>query len=246
MSPYHDRRTPDYRLALPPFTPVVKGLIIANVVVQFLQFLAGPEATFKIQELMALDPQRVLGDFWLWQLVTYQFLHHPADIWHLLFNMLMLWMFGGDLAQRWGTQGFLRFYLICGTGAGVVTVIANAVMGVQTATIGASGAIFGIMTAFAMVYPNRIIYFMLLFPLPAKVFVGIFILLQLYFIGAFQRNGIAYFAHLGGALVAYLYLKRWIDPRRLIAEIRWRWRRRRFRTLRDRSDPFDEGGYRFH
>jgi membrane associated rhomboid family serine protease len=225
---------------------VVKGLIIANVVIHLLQFLAGPEATFKIQDLLALDPQRVLKQFWLWQPLTYQFLHHPGDIWHLLFNMLMLWMFGGDLSKRWGGAHFLRFYLICGTGAGLITSVANTLLGVEAATIGASGAIFGLLAAYGMIYPNRIIYFMLLFPLPAKVFVAVMALLQLYFAGAFRAGGIAYFAHLGGMLVAWLYLKRWIDPRRLWAEIRWRFRRRRFRTVRGRSAPFDDDQYPYH
>ena len=246
MSPQFNQRYTNYQIALPPFTPVLKGLIIANVVLQVLQYVASEEAIFKIQELMALDHQRVLKDHWLWQPLTYQFLHSPSDIWHLLFNMLMLWFFGGDLSQRWGGAAFLRFYLVCGTGAGIITVLVNALMGVDTATIGASGAIFGLLVAFAMTYPNRIILFMMLFPIPAKVFVAIFAVLQLYFAGSFRTGGIAYFAHLGGMLVGWLYLHGWVDPRRLLAEVRWRMRRRRFRTVRDRDEPADDGRYRYH
>jgi membrane associated rhomboid family serine protease len=232
----------------PPFPPVIRGIIIANVAVQLFQLLAGAEATYRIQELFALDPERVLKNLWLWQPLTYMFLHHPSDIFHLLFNMLMLYMFGGDLAQRWGGPRFLRFYLVCGTGAGLITCLVNLVRGDHTATIGASGAIFGLLMAFGMIYPNRIIYFFMLFPMTARVYVAIFAALQLYFIGAFSRSGVAYFAHLGGMVVAWFYLTGWWDPRRFFAEARWRMRRRKFRTLtgRDPGRLDDEDTYRFH
>ena len=121
MPPRFNQGYSNYQLALPPFTKIVKALVITNVVIYLLQFIAGFEAIELIQGLFALHPERVLKNFWIWQPLTYQFLHNPADIWHLLFNMLMLWFFGGDLSQRWGDGAFLRFYIVCGTGAGSCT-----------------------------------------------------------------------------------------------------------------------------
>jgi len=239
-----------YRISFgPPLTQAVKGLIIANVAIHLLQFLAGPEATFKIQELFALDPARVLKQLWLWQPVTYMFLHHATDIWHLVFNMLTLWMFGGDLEMRWGPARFLRYYFICGIGAGLITCLWNLLRGEPSVTIGASGAIFGLLIAFGMLFPNRMVLFMFFFPMKARVMVAIFAVLQLYFVGAFSRSGggIAYFAHLGGMLVGWLYLTGWYDPRKWAAEVRWKMRRRRFRTTQSRvDDPEDRDSYRFH
>jgi membrane associated rhomboid family serine protease len=226
-----------YRISFgPPFTPVIKGLIIANVAVHLLQWLAGAEATLKIQDLLALDPGKVLREFWLWQPLTYQFLHHQGDIMHLVFNMLMLWMFGGDLEQRWGARRFLRFYMVCGTGAGVVTCVVNALLGIQSATIGASGAIFGLLMAFGILFPNRVVLFLGLFPMRARVMVALFAVIQIWAVGGFRTSGIAYFAHLGGMLVAWLYLSGWWDPRRAVAEVRWRVRRRRFQKLESARD----------
>jgi membrane associated rhomboid family serine protease len=242
QDPYYTQ----YRVSFgPPLTNVIRGLIIANVVIHLLQFLAGPEATGRILDLFALDPQRVLRNLWLWQPVTYMFLHHQGDIMHLVFNMLMLWMFGGDLEQRWGGSRFLKFYLICGVGSGLITCIVNALLGLQTATIGASGAIFGLLMAFGMIFPNRVVLFLGLFPMRAKVMVALFALLQIWAVGGFRTSGIAYFAHLGGMAVAWLYLTGWWDPRRAVAEIRWKVRRRRFRTLQDRRGS-DEDRYSFH
>ena len=231
----------------PSLTPAIRGLIIANVAIHLLQFLAGREATIMIQDLFALDPNRVVSATpWLWQPLTYMFLHHPGDIMHILFNMLMLWMFGGDLEQRWGAGRFLRFYAVCGYGAGLVTVAVNVLLKIDTPTIGASGAIFGLLAAFGMLFPNRTVLFMMLFPMRARTMVILFAVLQLWAVGGFQRTGIAYFAHLGGMLVGWLYLSGWWDPRRLVAEVRWKLRRRKFKTLQGRGKGHDEERFPFH
>lgn len=249
MASRHDSGFSQYRVSFgPPLTPAVRALIIANVAIHLLQFLAGPEATFKIQELFALDPVRVLRQMWLWQPVTYMFLHHSSDIWHLAFNMLTLWMFGGDLELRWGAARFTRYYFVCGIGAGLITCALNVLRGEPSVTIGASGAIFGLLLAFGMLFPNRMVFFMV-FPMKAKVMVALFAVLQLYFVGAFTRsgNGVAYFAHLGGMLVGWLYLSGWWDPRRWVAEARWKLRRRKFRTMENSKVHKSDGeSYRFH
>ena len=252
MPPRNEPGFSQYRVSFgPPLTSAVKALIISNVAIHFLQFLAGPEGTFKIQELFALDPVRVFKQMWLWQPVTYMFLHHSSDIWHLVFNMLTLWMFGGDLELRWGAARFLRYYFVCGTGAGLITCALNILRGEPSVTIGASGAIFGLLIAFGMLFPNRLVLFMGFFPMRAKVMVALFAVLQLYFVGAFSRNGngVAYFAHLGGMLVGWLYLSGWWDPRRWIAEARWKIKRRKFRALQNGSDrdrAEERDSYRFH
>jgi len=243
----YDSGSSGHRISFgPPLTPAIRGLIITNVVIHLLQFLAGREATSQIQDLFALDPQRLFRSApWLWQPITYQFLHHPGDIMHLVFNMLMLWMFGGDLELRWGAARFLRFYLVCGIGAGLITCVVNTLLGIQTATIGASGAIFGLLMAFGMIFPNRTVLFMGLFPMRASTMVALFAVLQIWAVGGFRSTGIAYFAHLGGMLVAWLYLTGWWDPRRLVAEARWRARRRKFRTMQGRGAD-EEQRFPFH
>ena len=245
--PRFDYQQGGYQLVFPPIPPVIKGLVLVNVAVFIFQTIAGPDViSGLIHPLLALDPQRVLKQFWIWQPLTYQFLHSPSDIWHLLMNMLMLWFFGGDLAERWGGRKFLRFYLICGYGAGVIACVVNMAMGVDTITIGASGAIFGLLMAFGMIYPHRTVLLFMLFPVPARVLVGIFAFIQLWSAGAFRAGGVAYFAHIGGMLVAWVYLTgRW-NPRSLIAEIRWRLRRRRFRAVQDRYVPPDDDRYTYH
>ena len=242
-----DHRQGSVQISFPPFPSVIKGLIITNVVIFVLQTIAGRDVIDGlILPLLALDPERVIKFFWLWQPLTYQFLHHSADIWHLVMNMLMLWFFGADLAQRWGTQRFLKFYLICGYGAGIIASVVNLLVGVSAVTIGASGAIFGVLMAFGMIYPNRTVWLFLMFPVPARILVMIFAFIQLWSAGAFRSGGVAYFAHLGGMAVAWVYLTgRW-NPRALIAEIRWKMRRRRFKSVQDRHDPPDDDRYSFH
>jgi membrane associated rhomboid family serine protease len=241
-----DSRQGGYQIVFPPFPPVIKGLIITNTVIYILQTIAGREAIEgMIHPLLALDPEKVIYHFWIWQPLTYQFLHHHADIWHLLMNMLMLWFFGADLARRWGSYQFLKFYLICGYGAGIIACAVNIMMGVSAVTIGASGAIFGVLMAFGMVYPNKTVFF-LLFPVPARVLVMIFAFVQLWSAGAFRSGGVAYFAHIGGMLVAWIYLTgRW-NPKALLAEIRWKMRRRKFRAMQDINAPPDDDPYTFH
>ena len=103
-----------------------------------------------------LVPQAVVEVFAVWQLVTYMFLHDPRGFGHILFNMLTLWMFGKDLEATWGTRRFLKFYFVCGVGAGICVVIGNSLFGTMaTRTIGASGAIFGLLLAFGMLFPDR-------------------------------------------------------------------------------------------
>ena len=163
--------------------------------------------------LFGLVPAEVMQG-WIWQLVTYSFLH--ASLGHLLVNMLTLWMFGSQEESDWGSARFLEFYFFCVVGAALVTMaVAYADWGLtpMTPTVGASGGIYGLLIAFGMLYGDREIF---LFPFPfmikAKYLVGILIFIVI--IATFQpsQGGVANFAHLGGLLFGFLYIK--FMPRR--------------------------------
>src|SRR5262249_53224011 len=166
-------RTPSYTTS--DYVPSgLKWLLISNIAMFLIYFFAVRSGWQFVFIPLELVPAKVLESFWIWQLVTYLFLHDPNGVTHILFNMLTLYMFGSDLEREWGRREFLKYYFLCGVGAGVCVVIANALVGsVHTRTIGASGAIFGILLAFGVLYPNRTVLFSFLFPIKAKYFVMI-------------------------------------------------------------------------
>ena len=182
-----------------PLTPAVKYLLISNVLIYVLQQLYQPITTW-----FWLDPSQVLGSFYVWQLVTYMFLHDPGSLFHILINMLILFMFGGEMERLWGTPFFIRYYLMCGVGGGVFALLAG------TPVIGASGAIYGLLVAFAMYFPTRVVYmnvfFIFFFPIQAKYFAIIMGLIS--FLSSLGgASGTSHLAHLGGLVVGYLYLR---------------------------------------
>lgn len=200
--------------AFPPFTRTVKLLIAINVAVYFLVLLLGVAHQYAgiaaLYGTFALTPVDVAHGQ-IWQIVTYSFLH--GGFFHILFNMLALWMFGAALDSYWGKRQFLEFYFFSVIGAALITIliayIGNGILGLNpgTMTYGASGGIFGILVAFAWYFGEQEVF---LFPFPvaikAKYMVGILILIAL--AGAMsEAGGTAYIAHLGGALFGFLYLK---------------------------------------
>lgn len=191
----------------PPFTRMVKALIIVTAAVFVVTYL--PLRLFGWQTpfiYLGLQPYAVVHRLYLWQLVTYLFLH--GGFFHILFNMFALWMFGPDLEQMWGESEFLKFYLICGIGAGVFDVALNTLFGSPNSlTIGASGAIYGLLLAFGLLFPNRPIFIWFVIPIPAKWFVVIIGAIEFFSEISGPGSGIAHLAHLGGMLVAYLYLR---------------------------------------
>lgn len=209
-----------------PWTPAVKILIITCIVAFFLEIFdrmaAGPSFTQKF----GLNPYLVTHSFYLWQLVTYIFLHDTSfPFFHILFNMLALWMFGSELESLWGSKQFTKFFFICGVGGGLLTVLFSP--NSSATTIGASGAIYGILAAYGILFPNRIII-LYIFPIRAKWFVlGLGIIA---FISSLSSagGGIAHIAHLGGMLCGLVYLK----GGRFVHDIRYqydRWHRNRLR-----------------
>ncbi len=197
------------------FPPAVKWLLVSNVAVFLVQFFGVAfSGRDPLRPWFGLAPWQVLGQAYLWQLATYLFLH--GGVMHILFNMFTLWMFGAELERDWGTRGFLRYYFLCGIGAGICVIAANLMVGdLYTRAIGSSGAIYGLLMAYGVLYPDRTVLFSFLFPIKAKYFV--MIIGAVAFLGSFGAagSGVSHVAHLGGMLFGYVYLKTRLRRRRL-------------------------------
>lgn len=178
---------------------IINGLVFALQQVQF-EFLM-----IKFALWPATHSQ---SPFAPWQLLTYGFLH--GDMTHIVVNMFGLWMFGQDLERLWGSQRFLVYYLVCVVGAGVVQLVVAGLQGGIYPTVGASGGLFGLLLAFGLTFPNRIVV-PLFPPIPMRAitFVFLFGLLELYLGFSGAAPGIANFAHLGGMLFGFLMLRYW-------------------------------------
>ena len=181
-------------------TPVIKNLMIIMGMVFLLQMFVS--RWFDIY--FGLVPFLVWKKYFLWQLFTYIFLHGGFS--HILFNLLALWMFGGELENYWGSKKFLRYFLLCGIGAGICTVLFTPDIYQHIPVIGASGAIYGILLAFAWLFPNRPIFIYFLFPIPAKYFVIIFGLIEFFASMEGPGGGVAHLTHLGGLFFGLFYM----------------------------------------
>ena len=184
----------------------VKWLIISNVAIYIVYFFGSYFRGEPIFDSLILQPSAVMHGA-VWQLVTYLFLHSLGSIWHLLFNMLTLWMFGAPVEQTWGTRRFLQYYFICGVGAGICVVVANMLFGdPHQRVLGASGAIYGLLLAYGMLFPNQTVLFSFLFPIKAKYMVMIFG--GIAFLSSFQTGStVSNLAHLGGMIFGFAYIK---------------------------------------
>ncbi len=209
--PYVNRYRPSNR-----FPVGVKWLLIVTISISVIYYLLSARSVGFLDNF-ALVPAQVVQTFAIWQPVTYLFLH--GGITHLLWNMLALWMFGMELERTWGTARFLRYYFVCGISAGLCVVLAAYLFGgTNLATVGCSGAIYGILVAYAIVFPERTLLFGFLIPIKAKWFVmiiGAVVLLQsLGELFGGKASGIAVLAHLGGLVTGFFYLR----GRRLYAQ----------------------------
>jgi membrane associated rhomboid family serine protease len=184
------------------FPPGIKWLILINCAVFVLQSLGlNPH----LLTLFALYPAGTISTLLVWQIFTYMFLH--GGTLHLLFNMLSLWMFGTQLERDMGTRRFLKYYFLCGIAAGVTVLAVNIALGEWgVRTIGASGAIFGVLVAFGVMYPNQTVLMNFLFPIKAKYLVMIYAALEL-LMTVGPNTGVSTVAHLGGMAFGYVYLK---------------------------------------
>ena len=228
-----------------PVSTAIKALIAANVVLFLAQKVAPYDATLPTDVLTAwlgLRPVDVLSHLSVWQLATYMFLH--AGVLHIVFNMLALWMFGAELERIWGTRYFLKYYFVTGTGAAILTVLFSllpfdfAADLHRSIVIGASGAIYGLLLAYALYFPDRPIYMYLVFPIPAKYFVMIMGALAFYS-SVGETGGVASATHLGGLVIGYLYLKgARIHP---VSELKYRLVKWRINRVRKKFDVYSGG-----
>jgi membrane associated rhomboid family serine protease len=182
--------------------PAIKGLLIANIIGFAVAKIAGPAT---INDMFGLVPQHMIFDHWVWQPITYLFIH--GNIWHLIFNLFALWMFGMPVEAQWGEKEFLKYYFLCGIGAAVTSTLLNIHSTIPV--IGASGPIYGLLVAFAMLYPDAVVYLYFLIPVKAAHMAILFGALE-FFAGATGATpGIARFAHLGGMVTGYFYIRWW-------------------------------------
>ncbi len=225
------------------FPPVIKLLLIINTAAYLIVVLGGRMFTFDMMPLeivfnyyLGLMP---LGHgFYPWQLVTYQFMH--ANFTHLLYNMFGLWMFGMEVEHVWGSRRFLGFYLLCGVAAGVSQLILAplleptsviSITGAGIPTVGASGAVYAVLVAFAMMFPDRYIFVYFLLPIKAKYLIVALIAFGIFSIG--DQSAVANLAHLGGAAAGFVYvvyLSRRFPFQGTVERIGWWMNSRRFRS----------------
>ena len=182
--------------------PITQALVLINVAVFCLDLFLGPWFT----QLFALWP---MGNGFLpWQIGSYAFLH--GGVGHLFFNMLGLWMFGGELERLWGAKRYINFYAASVLTAALTQLLTNELLGSPNPTVGASGGLFGLLLAFGMMFPNRIIVPLIPpIPMKAKVFVAIYGGLELFLGVTGTASGVAHFAHLGGMLGGFLMIRYW-------------------------------------
>jgi len=197
------------------FPKIIKNLLIINAVVFIFQMIFdslsfnGVPGWYYLNRYFALNPitgiDRALQpyNFQIWQFFTYQFMH--GSFTHILFNMFMLWMFGMEIENIMGSKKFLIYYLLCGVGAGIVQILFAPLLSDSLApVIGASGAVYGIMIAFAMFFPERYIFLYFLIPIKAKYLIAFIIVIEFLSVG--DASLVAHLAHIGGAITGFVFL----------------------------------------
>ena len=217
--------------------PGVKYLLIFNVFIYLIQQFANESMIY----YFGLIPVRVLQDLAVYQFVTYMFLH--GGFFHILMNMFVLWMFGREIEMTWGLKRFLKYYFLCGIAGGLFTVafMPNSIV----PTIGASGAIYGLLVAYAVMFPNRTVYLYFLIPVKVKWLVLFFV--GFTFLASFNANSssIGHLAHLGGAVVGFLYLKLdWrlrnlfhkLSPFRIMRDLRFKKSKHKMEKNREKTE----------
>jgi membrane associated rhomboid family serine protease len=232
-SRYPSSSTLAYSFGPGPWTPAIKAIIIANVAVFVLTYFAPA-----LQVPLWLNPQDVVHGQ-VWRLVTYMFVHD--GVFHVLFNMLFLWMFGVELERMWGTRFFLQYYFITGIAAAFTTIVVSFVPLAAleqlyfSRTVGASGAVVAVLLAYGLYFPNREIFIYGIFPLRAKYLLAILGAISLFSGG----NNVAHATHVGGALAGYLYLKG--GRIHLLSELKYRYLKWRINRMRRKFDVYSGG-----
>lgn len=184
----------------------IKYLIYINIAIFILNIIVELSG-FNFLYFFGLVPELVVKQYYLWQIFTYMFMH--AGVFHILFNMLMLWMLGRELCDIWGKNFFIKYYLLCGIGAGLCVVLLSFLSpsSFSIPTVGSSGAIFGLLLAYGTIFKNRLLYFFGLFPIKAGKLVLILGAVELVLLISSNNSSISHLAHLGGLLTGLIYLK---------------------------------------
>jgi membrane associated rhomboid family serine protease len=225
-------------------TLMVKKILIICAGVWLIEVISSVwfENTFFIRHF-SLTPAMVLPGLEIWQPFTWMWLHSPTDYFHIILNGLFLWMFGGALEQSWGAKAFLRFYLICGVGSGFIVLLSGLIFAPDTHVLGASGAIYGLVVAWAIAFPDRMIYLFGIFPLKGKHFVLIpigFAILDF----LTRSRGVSHAAHLGGMAIGALLVTGYWRPSKLRRQARFRKLKHKLEVLEGgKSKDPPEGGY---
>jgi len=198
-----------YNSPYPKISPCVKGLIIANVAVFIAQVLPGVGDL--VTAYGGMQPVYAFLHFELWRLVSYMFLHDPNSMFHIIFNMLVLWWFGPELEDIWGGRKFLIFYFVCGIGAGLFSAF-NLFINPYALVIGASGAVLGLLTAYALYYPDRQVLLFFVLPMKMRTLIIGYAAISVFmsFSGGAGGGGggkVSHITHLGGIVVAFIYMK---------------------------------------
>jgi membrane associated rhomboid family serine protease len=202
------------QFGVPPLTKVVKAMLILSALVFVFQ-LSMAALGRPIEGILGFVPA-ALAQGYIWQPFTYVFLH--LGIFHLLFNLLILWSIGGELEALWGSKTFSSFLLVCGLGAALchgLFTLTGWGAGAGAPVVGSSGMVFGLLLAFGILFGDRTMYFFMLFPMPAKYFVLLLGGVELISSVFYSKSGVAHLAHLGGMLFGFLFL---------VAMARWRQR----------------------
>jgi len=182
------------------FTDAIKVLIGLNLLLFIFKSISRGE--INLVEIFGLSPETI----WplVWQPFTYMFIH--GDFWHVAINMLVLFLFGSELETIWGRQGFIKYYIITGVGSGLIWILFQSFSSSSAYLIGASGAVYGILTAYGLMFPNRIVYIYFLFPVKVKWFV-IILGAVAFFSSLGSHSNISHLTHLSGMIIGFTYLR---------------------------------------
>ncbi len=213
-----------------PLPPAVKGLLAANAAVWFFLVMIVQKIFLDeplVFQILGLVPARVFEQLWIWQIFTYMFVH-SGGVFHILLNMLILWMFGSELERFWGSRLFLLYGLSCGAGAALIYLLCSGVLALAFGlnpqllyqpVIGFSGAAFGLLLAYGLIFSERVVYLMGIFPIKARNFVILVAAIELFSALDSGFGGpVANLAHLGGLASGLAFLKIWKISQRLAAE----------------------------
>lgn len=183
------------------FTDAIKFIISINFLIFILQYLSGMED--ELFTIFGIVPSKTFGELMLWQPFTYLFFH--GGIWHVLINMFVLWMFGSELEKFWGKKEFLRFFFITGIGSGLITILFS--LSSTNPVVGASGAIYGVLLAYGLMFPNRLVY--LYFLIPIKVKYLVILIGAIAFFSSLNpgNSNISHLTHLSGMVIGFIYLR---------------------------------------